>query len=149
MSMPIEMITADERECQSTGFLWREKTGVRALVCAPLLEDGFANAFSTRLGGVSPMPEASLNLAGFDDDTAENIYENRRRFLQLFEGQWSLAAGWQVHGTDVRVVRDERDARGPAGARGETEHCDALVTDARHVLVGVKTAVCVPILLGD
>ena len=95
------------------------------------------------------MPRDDLNLAGFDDDTAENIYENRRRFLQLFEGAWTLAAGWQVHGSDVRVVRDESDARGPAGARGETEHCDALVTDVPRVLVGVKTADCVPILLGD
>jgi YfiH family protein len=143
------MITTDERELQSAGFLWREKNGVRALHCAPLLEDGFANGFSTRLGGTSPMPEAALNLAGFDDDSSENIYENRRRFLKLFDGEWSLAAGWQVHGADVRVVRDSLDARGPAGARGETEHCDALVTDAPGVLVGVKTADCVPILLGD
>ena len=95
------------------------------------------------------MPEASLNLAGFDDDTSENIYENRRRFLKLFDGEWSLAAGWQVHGTDVRLVRDEMDARGPTGARGETEYCDALITDAPRVLIGVKTADCVPILLGD
>ena len=95
------------------------------------------------------MPRDDLNLAGFDDDAAENIYENRRRFLQLFEGTWTLAAGWQVHGSDVRVVRDESDARGPTGARGETEHCDALVTDVPRVLVGVKTADCVPILLGD
>ena len=42
-----------------------------------------------------------------------------------------------------------QDAREPAGARGETEYCDALVTDAPRVLFGVKTADCVPILLGD
>ena len=95
------------------------------------------------------MPHEALNLAGFDDDAAENIYENRRRFLQLFEGTWTLTAGWQVHGSSVRVVRDETDAREPKGARGETEHCDALVTNAAQVLVGVKTADCVPILLGD
>jgi hypothetical protein len=95
------------------------------------------------------MPHDALNLAGFNDDDAENIYENRRRFLRLFDGQWTLAAGWQVHGVDVRVVRDAEDARGPKGARGETEHCDALVTREPHVLVGVKTADCVPILLGD
>jgi YfiH family protein len=95
------------------------------------------------------MPHDALNLAGFDDDAAENIYENRRRFLRLFDGKWTLAAGWQVHGADVRVVKDESDARGPELARGETEYCDALITNAQHVLVGVKTADCVPILLGD
>jgi polyphenol oxidase len=122
---------------------------VRALVCAALEQDGFTNGFSTRLGGTSPMPLDALNLAGFKDDAAENIYENRRRFLRLFDGEWSLAAGWQVHGADVRVVRDAPAARGPMDERGETEYCDALVTNVPHVMVGVKTADCVPILLGD
>lgn len=122
---------------------------MRALVCTPLERDGFTNAFSTRAGGVSPMPEGALNLAGFDDDTAENIQENRRRFQRLLDGAWTLAACWQVHGADVRVVRDARDARGEPEARGETVRCDALTTNATGVLVGVKTADCVPVLLGD
>jgi len=148
MSMPTETITED-LELQRAGFRWREAGGVRAVVCAPLEDDGFANAFSTRAGGVSPFPEAALNLAGFDDDTAENIRENRRRFLGLFAGEWTLAACWQVHGRDVRVVKSLEDARGDAGARGETERCDALVTQTPRVLLGVKTADCVPVLLAD
>src|SRR5205085_1894741 len=31
----------------------------------------------------------------------------------------------------------------------EQQHCDALTTDARGVLLAVKTADCVPVLLGD
>ena len=44
-----------------------------------------------------------------------------------------------------------RSANGtePRRARLDTEHCDALVTDAQRILLGVKTADCVPILLGD
>jgi YfiH family protein len=95
------------------------------------------------------MPRDALNLAGFQDDTAENIYENRRRFLSLFDGEWSLAAGWQEHDAKVRVVRDAQSARGPMDERGETEYCDALITNVPRVMVGVKTADCVPILLGD
>jgi hypothetical protein len=89
MSMPTEMIM-DASARARAGLYWREKDGVRALVCAPLEQDGFTNAFSTRLGGVSPMPLDSLNLAGFNEDEAENIYENRRRFLRLFDGDWTL-----------------------------------------------------------
>src|SRR5918912_643136 len=89
MSMPTEIITNDA-ELTCAGFHWRERDGVVALACSALEKDGFANAFSTRMGGVSPMPEAALNLAGFDDDAAENIYENRRRFLGLFDGEWAL-----------------------------------------------------------
>src|ERR1700675_2063396 len=105
MSMPMEMIM-DDSELQETGFYWRERDGVRALICAPLEQDGFTNGFSTRGGGVSPMPRDALNLAGFNEDTAENILENRRRFLKLFAGEWSLAGCWQVHGADIRLVQE-------------------------------------------
>jgi YfiH family protein len=142
----METITSDtdSAEVARAGFRWREGEGkLRALVCEPLEREGFANAFSTRGGGVSPFPEASLNLAGFDQDSAENIHENRRRFLSLLEGRWTLAACWQVHGRDVRVVRDASEAR------NESERCDALMTDLPGVLLGVKTADCMPVILGD
>jgi YfiH family protein len=133
-----------ETKLERAGFHWREsKEGVRAIVCAPLEEDGFANAFSTRVGGVSAFPSNALNLAGFDEDSAENIQENRRRFLSILEGHWTLAACWQVHGSDVRVVRDANDKQ------SERERCDALTTKLTGVLLGVKTADCVPVILGD
>ncbi len=144
----MEIITA-EKEFKDTGFYWREKKGVRALICASLEQDGFTNAFSTRLGGVSPMPKDSLNLAGFNEDAAENILENRRRFLKLFSGQWTLAGCWQVHGSDVRLIKDAEDAKPAENARGETVYCDAIACDAPGVLAAVKTADCVPILLCD
>ena len=144
----MEMITEDA-ELKSAGFYWRELDGVRALVCAPLEQDGFTNGFSTRGGGVSAMPSDALNLAGFNEDTAENILENRRRFLKLFEGEWSLAGCWQVHGADIRVVKDERQARPRPYATGDEDRCDALVSDRSNILLTVKTADCVPILIGD
>jgi YfiH family protein len=146
--MPMEIIT-DETELARAGFYWREREGVRALACAPLEAEGFVNAFSTRLGGVSPMPHDALNLAGFDDDPAENIYENRRRFLSLFEGDWQLAACWQVHGANVRVVKSLEDAREPLDSLGEAARCDALTSRTKGLLLGVKTADCVPVILGD
>ena len=150
--MPIEMITTDSESLlllARAGFRWRERGGVRVLSCAPLEEENFPNGFSTRGGGCSPVPPTggALNLAGFDTDDAANIHENRRRFLALFgDGDWRLATCWQVHGADVRVVR--RDT--PAGAlAANAERCDALITDAARLLVGVQTADCVPVLLGD
>lgn len=116
---------------------------MRAIACEPLEREGFANAFSTRGGGVSPFPEGSLNLAGFDQDAAENIRENRRRFTGALGGDWTLAACWQVHGRRVLVVRD------PEGRDSENERCDALATNLRGVLLGVKTADCVSVVVGD
>ncbi len=89
------------------------------------------------------MPQAALNLAGFHEDAAENIHENRRRFLKLFDNDWQLTAVWQMHSADVRVVRDREDAR------SDEVRCDALTTNAHGILLAVKSADCVPVLLGD
>jgi YfiH family protein len=139
----------DERELERAGFCWRENQEVQALVCTPLEEKGFVNGFSTRMGGISPMPDGALNLAGFHEDKAENILENRRRFLKLFPGNWSLAGCWQMHGLDVRVVNSVEEARPAENTLGETVYCDAIVSHAANVLAAVKTADCVPILVGD
>jgi YfiH family protein len=144
----MEMITSDD-QLTGTGFYWRETDGVRALVCKPLEDNGFVNGFSTRLGGVSDMPANALNLAGFNEDAAENILENRRRFLKLFPDEWTLAGCWQVHGADVRVVQSVADAKPAENTLGETVYCDVIVSAAKGVLAGVKTADCVPILIGD
>ncbi len=153
--MPVDKITTEAQSPKSkvqspdaetltdSGFYWRELDGVKVLVCRPLEENGFANGFSTRLGGVSPFPENDLNLAGFDEDLAENIYENRRRFLNVLDGNLQLASAWQVHGDGVKIIRTTEDAA------SSDEKFDALVSDLDSVLVGVKTADCVPILIGD
>jgi YfiH family protein len=141
-----------DQELGQAGFYWRNLDGVQALVCAPLEQAGFVNGFSTRVGGTSPMPDNALNLAGFNEDTAENILENRRRFLKLFpreSGGWALAGCWQVHGSDVRLINSLAEAKPAEDAHGDTAYCDAIVSNAPGVLAGVKTADCVPILIGD
>jgi YfiH family protein len=141
--MPVDKIIDDEQTLAESGFYWREKGVLRMLVCEPLETAGFANGFSTRLGGVSDFPRDSLNLAGYDEDPAENIEENRRRFLSLFPREYRLATAWQVHGSDVKIVKD-LDA-----AAESSEKFDALVSDLDSILAGVKTADCVPVLIGD
>ncbi len=89
------------------------------------------------------MPENALNLSGFDFDTAENISENRKRFLQCFDGNYSLATVWQIHSDLIKVVANKQDAL-------ETgEKFDAVISNSGETLCGVKTADCVPVLLGD
>lgn len=142
MSVPIEMIT--DESLAENGFVWREKNGVKVLVCSLMEEAGFTNGFSTRLGGVSPFPENALNLSGYDFDSRENIAENRRRFLNTFEGDWKLATCWQVHSADLRTVSSEADI-----ANNDEEKCDGIVSQMPGVLAAVKTADCVPVLIGD
>ena len=146
--MELETQPRADREQQiltESGFYWRERDGVKVLICKPLEDAGFANGFSTRLGGVSNITgenAVDLNLAGFDDDSSDHIYENRRRFMAAFGGSYKLATAWQVHGDGVKIVTAENiDESG--------QRFDALASNMDGILVGVKTADCVPILLGD
>jgi YfiH family protein len=180
LAVSSKQLAATEETLAETGFYWRERDGVLRLVCRPLEEIGFANGFSTRLGGVSsletpsgstapayghpsypggeltassthsaeaaatpPIQGGELNLAGFSEDSRENIFENRRRFLSMFEKEYRLATAWQVHGDNIQFVREH-------GETGDSdERADALVSNIEDVLLGVKTADCVPILIGD
>ncbi|MBP6001911.1 MAG: peptidoglycan editing factor PgeF [Pyrinomonadaceae bacterium] len=137
------MITVEDTSLTDSGFVWRERDGVKVLVCTALEAAGFANGFSTRLGGVSPFPEGDLNLAGFDEDSDENIYENRRRFLRAFDGEWQLATVWQIHGDDIKDINKLSDIA------ESDERADAVASDLAGVLAAVKTADCVPVLIGD
>lgn len=153
--MPVEMIMSqasnskfqDSNETDETltdsAFYWRVHEGVKVLICLPLENAGFTNGFSTRLGGVSLFPDGDLNLAGFNEDAAENIYENRRRFLKAFDGEYRLAMVWQVHGNDIKIIRTADDI-------GDSEeNADAVISNIDGVLAGAKTADCVPVLIGD
>ena len=92
---------------------------------------------------MSDFPSGDLNLAGFNEDLAENIYENRRRFLNVFGAELQIAAVWQVHGDNIKTINTIEDI-------GDSEdHADAVISNITGVLAAAKTADCVPVLVGD
>ena len=116
------------------------------LLKSVLLErEGFRHGFSTRLGGVSEAPFATLNLARAVGDDLGLVEENYRRFaLALDIAPHKLFETSQVHGATVSVVGPDDDVI----LRRNVE-ADALVTEAVGIAVGVRVADCVPILLAD
>jgi len=97
-------------------------------------------AESTRHGGVSPAPYASLNLGKSTDDAPEHVAENRRRFCSaLGFTPEQLAWSKQVHGAEVLLVTQ------PGGAEGY----DALITRTPGVFLAVSVADCTPVLVYD
>ncbi len=100
-------------------------------------------AFFGRLGGSSVAPCDSLNLGVRCDDDPDAVQRNERAVLAAM-GVCALYLPDQVHGCDVSIVGDDladgvrRD--GPA---------DAAIVTRSGVAVGVLTADCVPILIGD
>jgi len=95
-------------------------------------------AFTTRRGGVSTGPYASLNLARSSGDVAERVAENRRRACGAVEADAELLAlTRQRHTATVREAR--------AGARSATG--DGSWTAESGLPILALAADCVPIVL--
>jgi YfiH family protein len=114
------------------------------LIRSATIPESFAHGFSTRAGGVSAPPWASLNLGGKWGDAPAAVAENRRRFLRATVGDAPLYVARQVHG--ARVVTVGAGATIEAIAALEA---DGLCTDRPDIALGVFVADCVPVLLAD
>jgi len=92
--------------------------------------------FTTRVGGVSEGPYASLNLGRKTGDDVARVDENRRIACDAIGADADLLAlNYQVHSALVHRARP--------GARGELG--DGLWTGERHLPVLAMSADCLPI----
>jgi len=100
--------------------------------------EGYEVAFTTRVGGVSEGPYASLNLGRKSGDDVAHVDENRRRACAAIGANLEmLALNYQVH--------SDRVVRAAAGMRGE--HADGLWTDEPGLPILAMSADCLPIAL--
>jgi polyphenol oxidase len=104
--------------------------------------DGATAVFSTRRGGVSDGPFASLNLGRRTGDEGERVEANRERLAAAIGSDWgSFARAIQVHGTRVRRVDS------PPGRDDPWEEADGHATALAGVPALVFVADCLPIAL--
>lgn len=105
----------------------------------PYLEHGFF----TRIGGVSSGCYATLNTSFKKGDDPKFVYENLHRICKIFNlSLKNLCIVRQMHTNIVHIVTEPFiNENIPIG--------DALVTLTPNLLIGIKTADCVPILLAD
>jgi polyphenol oxidase len=100
--------------------------------------EGYEVAFTTRKGGVSEGPYASLNLGRKSGDDVGRVDENRRLVCEAIGADLErLALNRQVH--------SDRVLRAAAGRR--EERADGLWTDERNLPILALSADCVPIVV--
>jgi polyphenol oxidase len=130
---------------------------------SPLLDHSqIRHAFSTRHGGVSAGPFASLNLGNPSDspqqDSPANIAENYRRLQEALHCPRHTLRAWvrQVHGRSVELIEREPENEYAETLDAEIRDrfsgqisADALVCLVPNVLLTVRIADCVPILLAS
>jgi hypothetical protein len=111
---------------------------------------GVEAVITTRRGGVSTGPYASLNLGLHVGDDPEAVVENRARAAGALGAALDhLVLADQVHGATVATVPASARGRG-ARALGDTVGAaDALVTAEPGPVLTVLVADCVPVLLVD
>ncbi len=106
-----------------------------------------AHAFSTRLGGVSSLSHTKfLNLAFERGDDQETVIKNLEIFAQRagFDPQKVISLP-QIH-SDIIYKVDGRDAGQGYYIRDNLREGDGYITNSPDVVLGVKSADCVPIL---
>ena len=127
-----------------------ERQGLRAYRFETLPAERVDALVSTRLGGVSKGPWASLNLGLRVDDDAAVVLENRRRLFAIY-GLALDRSVWcrQVHQDAVTVVDGNDAGRGALSEDGIVADTDALVTDVPGLTLCVTLADCVPVVIYD
>lgn len=114
---------------------------MQVLRSAQLTRAGFTHGFSTREGGVSPLPEGPLDFALLRDPA--RLSENIRRFAaQVGFDESRLYQARQVHG--ARVLEAEGDPKAMHALEA-----DAVVGRNPGAAVAVRVADCVPVLMGN
>ena len=99
-------------------------------------------AFSTRVGGVSEGPFASLNLGILTEDDPARVVQNRSRLCDAVGADPNDATmAWQRHGANVTRA----DARGIVMPGTVYDHCDGLWSDEPGRAMLLLTADCMPI----
>jgi YfiH family protein len=124
---------------------WRRE-GQRRWLEAAL--PGARAAFSTRLGGVSEAPFASLNLGVLTDDEPDAVLENRRRLSAMLGfAPERVAIGRQVHGAELQFNSGPQVPSPFAEPGSPIAELDGQVIAEPNLAALVFVADCLPIAL--
>lgn len=113
-------------------------------------KDLFVHGISTRHGGYSEAPFASLNLGLHVDDDPSLVWKNRTAFFEglgLYAG--TMVTCQQVHGTNVAKVTMDDRGKGAKVYSNAIAETDALITNVPHLPLLLFFADCTPILIAD
>lgn len=121
----------------------RDRDGVRYFTFEVFDAHPRLNAIvTTRHGGVSTGPYASLNLGGKTGDEPDNVRENRKRAAGVIgKDSRNLVFAKQVHGSNI--------ARVEGAFEGAFDDTDGLTTDALQTPLVILTADCAAVFLFD
>ena len=128
----------------------KNKHGVTWLSFPSLEATGMVkHAFSTRMGGVSEGPFATMNFSFTRGDDPNAVKENYRRMANSLDVEMErMVVTWQTHTTNVRKVTEEDFGKGVIKDR-DYRDIDGLITNIPGVTLVTFFADCVPLYFLD
>ncbi|UBH09453.1 peptidoglycan editing factor PgeF [Macrococcus armenti] len=109
-------------------------------------DDEYIIGITSRNGGVSAYPEASLNMARYIDDLSENVTENQKRVaaeIDMDTSTWIFPI--QTHGNNIEYVSKKDRGTNISQLNEGLNDCDGLYTYDKEVLLTMCFADCVPV----
>ncbi|WP_035240828.1 peptidoglycan editing factor PgeF [Desulfobacter vibrioformis] len=114
---------------------------------------GLVHGVFSRAGGYSKDAFSGLNIGLSTGDDPDVVNRNRRRMLSSLDLTRVLFFN-QVHGTDIAVIKSEKDAadaawEGQGGAPSKIFKADAAVTNRKDLGLVIQVADCQAVVLYD
>ena len=105
--------------------------------------------FTTRFGGVSEHPFATMNFSVDRGDSERNVAANYRRIADVLGcSESDMVASHQTHTTNIRKVTSADRGKGIVRPR-DYENVDGLMTNERGIVLVTYYADCVPLFFVD
>ncbi|MDD3012961.1 MAG: peptidoglycan editing factor PgeF [Candidatus Gastranaerophilales bacterium] len=121
-------------------FYTVEKSGVKYLKSDILEHDNLIHAFSSRIGGNTPVPlnSFSLGTAGMME-LKNHIENNRKKICDVLEIDYSkIINPEQKHTDNIKIVKTQYD---------NVSNTDGIITSEKGLVILLLFADCVPIIL--
>ena len=134
-----------------TGFTIKQKEALVYLTVPAFEATGLVkHAFTTKIGGVSSSPYASLNMALHVGDSRQKVITNRKLVCQMLGADMErLSAGEQIHGCRVAHLDSSMAGRGAYAYGDSLQSTDALATNEPNLLLSSYYADCLSLLFLD
>ncbi|MDO4280621.1 MAG: peptidoglycan editing factor PgeF [Peptococcaceae bacterium] len=127
----------------NNGMVWVSADALAA-------QEGLVHAFSTRHGGKSTFPYASLNLGLHTGDNISTVRDNRDRFLREFGISPGEAVSLHfIHSNHVLPVSERDGGKGYHTGDDALGNADGMITNIPRRALVITYADCIPILFYD
>jgi copper oxidase (laccase) domain-containing protein len=131
---------------QMSGEKWQVHNNISFLTIPSWEKQGARVVFSSRRGGYSQEPFASLNAALHVGDDPQAVLANRCQMMRLMGSDLSnLVCCQQVHGCEVAVVDGGCAGLGAICYEDALPNTDGMVTDTPGLVLATFYADCIPV----